>query len=165
MNTASFIRQSLQTSRELALGLANDLRDAPLVQPSASGGNHALWILGHITYSESTLFDSFVLGKPNRCAEWAKVFGITSIPSADAGLYPSFDDVVPVWEQIRADVLTHLDTLRDDDFAAKSHAPDAYSDGFGSVGKCYAAMVFHPGFHAGQLAVIRKSLNRDPLRA
>ena len=73
MNTASFIRQSLETSRELALGLANDLRDSPLVQPTATGGNHALWILGHMTYRESTLQHCRFCTKPVRIQRLVKL--------------------------------------------------------------------------------------------
>ena len=165
MNSTAFIRQTLEASKGWALGLLMDLQDAPLAQPTAHGGNHALWILGHLVYSESTLLDSFIHGKPNRFEEWAPIFGIKSVPISNADDYPSFQKVLENFEVIRSDVLAYLGTLSEDDLDAKSHAPEEFGAGFGTVGGCFTAMSTHVSFHAGQAAVVRKSLGRDPLMA
>ena len=66
MNTINFIKNSLEFSSGWMLGLVNDMIDAPLIQPTSSGGNHPLWVIGHLTHSESSLVDGFILNEPNR---------------------------------------------------------------------------------------------------
>lgn len=163
MNSTDFIRLSLDSSQRTAMGLLVDLKDSMLTPPAPSCGNHALWTLGHLAFSESILFESFVCGKQTRFPDWKPLFGIKSVPSSDASVYPQFEEMIAAWNDLRADVLRHLSNLDDADLSAGSHAPAGVSERFGSVGQCFAAMVFHPGFHAGQLAVIRRSLDRAPL--
>ena len=64
MNAIDFIKHSLESSKGWAMGLINDMQDAPLTQPTPNGGNHPLWVLGHIVKAESDLFDGFILGQP-----------------------------------------------------------------------------------------------------
>ncbi len=94
MNSIAFIQQSLEASKDWAFGLLTDLQDAPLAQPTAQGGNHMLWTLGHLVYSESTLLDSFIHGRSNRYEEWASVFGIRSEPTVNANDYPPVEEVL-----------------------------------------------------------------------
>jgi uncharacterized damage-inducible protein DinB len=165
MNSTAFIKQSLESSTKVAMGLLMDLQDEPITQPTTEGGNHALWILGHLAYSESALFDSFILGKPNRYPEWAKVFGIKSEPTTNADDYPPIDEVVQKLNAVRKDLLAWLDTASETDLDSKSLAPNDFSEKFGTVGQCLTAMLNHVSFHAGQASVIRKSLGRCPLMA
>ncbi len=165
MKTTDFIRHCLASSKRWALGLITDMKDAPLTQPTANGGNHPLWILGHLIRSESDLLDGFVLGQPNRFPEWEGVFSMGSAPSTDAGKYPSMDELLAKFEEMRAATLAHLDTLSDDDLDQPSHAPEEFREYFGTVGACYAAMCSHVSFHTGQVAVARKAAGREPLMA
>ncbi len=164
MKATDFIRMSLENSKNWALGLINDMKDDPLAE-STPGGNHALWVLGHITRSESDLLDGFILGRPNRFPEWDGVFSMGSQPSTDASQYPSLDELFGKFEEIRAATLAHLDTLSDDDLDKPSHAPQEFGPSFATVGACYAAMATHVVFHAGQVAVARKAAGRAPLMA
>lgn len=165
MDSIAFIKQSLKSSTKVAMELLIDLQDEPIAQPTTEGGNHALWILGHLTYSESTLFDSFILGKPNRYPEWSKVFGIKSEPTTKADDYPPIDEVVQKFNAVRNDLLAWLERASETNLDVKSHAPEDLSDKFGTVSLCLTAMLNHVSFHAGQASVIRKSLGRRPLMA
>ena len=165
MNSIAFIKQSLESSTKVAMELLMDLQDEPITQPTTEGDNHALWILGHLTYSESTLFDSFILGKPNRYPEWSEVFGIKSEPTTKADDYPPIDEVVQKFNAVRNDLLARLDTASETNLDTKSQAPEDLGDKFGTVSQCFTAMLNHVSFHAGQASVIRKSLGRRPLMA
>ena len=163
MNTIDFIKFGLESGRGWAMGLLQDMQDAPLTFPTPDGGNHPLWVLGHLVYSESFLFDEAIMGRDNRFGEWGGLFGAKSTPVADAGQYPTMPDLFARWEEIRAEAVAHLETLSPDDLDRKSHAPEEYGPMFGTVGACYGAMIGHPQFHAGQVADARRAAGKEPL--
>lgn len=165
MNTIDFIKMSLESSRGWAMGLIGDMQDAPLTQPTSSGGNHPLWVLGHLARAESDLLDGFILGKPNRFPDLESAFGMGSTPTTDASQYPSMDELMGKFEEVRAASLAHLDTLSEADLDKPSHAPEEFGAFFGTVGACYAAMTTHVSFHAGQVADARRAAGRSPLMA
>lgn len=164
MNAIDYIKMSLENSKGWAMGLLSDMKDAPLTQPTPNGGNHPLWVLGHITRAESDLLDGFILGQPNRFPE-LEAFSMGNTPSTDASQYPSMDELFAKFEQIRAATLAHLDTLSDADLDQKTHAPEEFGASFATVGACFAAMSTHISFHAGQVADARRAAGRDPLMA
>ncbi len=163
MNTIDFIKSGLESSKGWATGLLEDMQDAPLTIPTPNGGNHPLWVLGHLTYSESFLFDEAILGKPNRFAEWGELFGAGSTPVAEADRYPSMSDLFSQWETIRAEAVAHLESLTPDDLDQRSHAPEEYGPMFATVGSCYGAMTGHPQYHAGQVADARRAAGKPLL--
>ncbi|MGD9854154.1 MAG: DinB family protein [Planctomycetaceae bacterium] len=163
MHTIDFIKFGLGLSKGWAEGLLRDMQDAPLTSPTPNGGNHPLWVLGHLTYSESFLFDESIQGKPNRCAEWGKLFGAQSTPVPEAGGYPPMPELFAKWKEIRAAAVAHLDSLTMDDLDRRSHAPEEYGPMFATVGACYSAMIGHPQFHAGQVSDARRAAGRPPL--
>ncbi len=59
--------------------------------------------------------------------------------------------------------MTYLATVSKDGLDARSHTPDDFGERFSTIAGCFSAMITHVAFHAGQAAVIRKSLGRDPL--
>ncbi len=164
MNATEYIKMSLESGKGWTLGLINDMKDSPLTQPTPNGGNHPLWVLGHIVRAESDLLDGFILGQPNRFPELENC-GMGAEPSLNADDYPTMDELLGKFEQIRAATLAHLETLSDDDLDAKSHAPEEHSAFFGTVGACFAAMGTHMAFHTGQVADARRAAGRKPLMA
>ncbi|MGV6814368.1 MAG: DinB family protein [Phycisphaerales bacterium] len=167
MNTTTFIKSSLETSRGATLGLLMDLKDEPLAQPTVNGGNHALWILGHLVYSECSIMHTIVLGKES-CPldEWKDLFGHSSLPKTDASIYPSFDELLAKWEEVRAFTFETLATFSDDDLDQPAPGcPEEWKSWFGTIGMTFATQIMHPTMHYGQLADIRKALGRELLMA
>ena len=145
------------------MGLINDMRDQPTVQPTSNGGNHPHWVLGHLAYSESSLLDGFILGEENRFADLKDQFSAGTTPSASADGYPSMDELMGKFETIRAATLAHLETLSEADLDKPTSAPEELRDFFGTVGACYSAMAVHIAFHAGQVADARRAAGKAPL--
>jgi hypothetical protein len=164
MTAIDYIRLSLENSKGWTMGLINDMKDAPLTQPTPNGGNHPLWVLGHIVRAESDLLDGFILGKPNRFPDLEQ-FSMGNTPSTDPDQYPSMDELMANHEEIRAATLAHLDTLTDADLDKKRNAPEEFGAMFGTVGACFSAMSTHMSFHAGQVADARRAAGRSPLMA
>ena len=165
MNTLDFIRQEMGMSKSWIGSLMDDLKDVPMTLPTPNGGNHPLWIVGHLAYSESNIFNCFILGKENPLVEWKDTFGIGSQPVSDSAAYPSYDELIAKFEAVRAETLAYLDTITDADLDKPSHAPEERNVFFGTVGKCLTVMTTHLAFHGGQLADARRAAGRDILMA
>ena len=163
MNTIDYIKTEMEMSKGWILGLAADMQDAPLTAPTPKGGNHPLWILGHLAYSESNIINTFAQGKPNPLQEWQDLFGMGSQPVDDAGRYPPFQEVLEKFEAVRAESLAYIDSLTDGDLDKPSHAPEEYGDFFGEIGQCLAVLTTHLAFHGGQIADARRAAGRDVL--
>jgi len=163
MNAIDVIRMSLDQSTAWVMELIVDMKDAPMTTPTPDGGNHPLWILGHVTYSEAELRDEFIFGKPNPLAEWKDIFGQGSQPSADASQYPPFEEILAKFAEVRSDTQKMLETMSDDDLDQPSKVPDEAKDFFGTVGQCLSAMPLHLVFHGGEVADARRAAGRQPL--
>ena len=163
MKTTDYIKMSLETSKSFTLGLIDDMRDAPLTQPTVKGGNHPLWILGHLVYSEASIVHHHILGNENPLAEWKEIFGGGSTPIAEADPYPALDELMQKYEEVRAETLRVLDEFSDEDLDQPSHnCPPDREAFFGTVGKCFMMASLHPALHYGQVADARRTLGRKP---
>ena len=163
MNTKEFIQLSLAMSKNWACQLLESMTDQPVAQPTAKGGNHPLWVLGHLVFAESNLLDEFMRGKPNRFPEYAELFGPGTEPHTEAAKYPGMDQLFADWDKTRADTLAFLDSLSEADLDKSSAAPEDYAEFFGTYAKCFSAMIVHTTFHAGQVADARRAAGHKPL--
>ena len=163
MNALELLKVTLENSRGWTMGLLNDMKNEPFVQPTPNGGNHPIWVLGHIVRAESDLVDCFVQGKPNRFPELEEKFSMGTTPSANGDDYPSMDELCDKYDQMRAATLAFIDTLTEDDLDKPSHAPEEFGQTFGTVGACLSAIAIHTSFHGGQVADARRAAGRGPL--
>lgn len=163
MNTLDFIRTQMEMSKSWVMGLAADIQDAPLTLPTSNGGNHPLWIVGHLAYSEANIISVLAQGKENPLLEWKDLFGKDSQPVNDASHYPSYPDVLARFETVRADTLAYLDTLSEEDLNKPSNAAEEMQGYFGTIGKCLAVLTTHLAFHGGQIADARRAAGRNVL--
>jgi len=166
MNAIDFAKHAMETSKHLVLTLIMDMKDAPLTQPTAKGGNHPLWILGHLVYSEANIISDILLGETNPLAEWSDIFGGGSEPVTDVSHYPPFDEVAAKYEEVRERTMTLLNCFTEADFDKPSkNCPEDREAFFGTAGKCFAVIALHPALHYGQVADARRTAGRQALIA
>src|SRR5262249_13451608 len=110
MNAIDVIKTAMTVSDQSVRMLAEDMRDAPLTSPTPRGGNHPLWVLGHITYIEANL-PHILFGTPNAVAKWAPLFAPGTEPKGDTSGYPSFDEVLKTYGELRAKNLKLLEEI------------------------------------------------------
>jgi len=165
MKATDYIRLSLEQTQGWVLPMFLDMKDAATTAPTPNGGNHPLWNLGHLAYSESLLINKYMLGNETHpLTEWGEIFGAGKEPSANASDYPSFDAVVAGFEKTRARTLEVLDSLSDEDLDRPSKAaPEGAGDFFATYGRCFFAVTHHFTFHGGQVADARRAAGRKPL--
>src|SRR4051794_27811702 len=110
MKAIDLIRCALQKTDEWAAWSANDMRDAPLTQPTARGGNHPLWIFGHLAVVEGSM-SQILFGEPNPVEHWKPLFGQGTQPTTDAAAYPPYDEVLATYRDLRAKTLARLEEI------------------------------------------------------
>jgi len=166
MKTTEFVKMGLEVSKQLTLGLIDDMKDAPLTFPTSKGGNHPLWVLGHLAFSECGIVNGMMLGEENPLEEWKDLFGGGSEPVADASKYPPLEEIAAKFEEVRAKTLSILAEMSDEDLDQKSKGcPPEREAFFGTYGQCFLVLSFHSMMHRGQVADARRMLDRKPLVA
>jgi hypothetical protein len=164
MRTLDFIHAALERSTHTVLALVEDMKDAPFTFPTAKGGNHPLWILGHLAVAEGKVVQEIMLGGVNPLARWMGLFGFGSQPVADPACYPAFEEVLQAFKEVRASTLKALASLTDEDLEKASKAcPPELKPFVGTVGQCFQQIILHPMFHAGQASDARRMAGRKPL--
>ncbi len=165
MKAIDLLAAQIETSKGMVVPLLEDLADAPLTAPTPNGGNHPLWIAGHLVYSEGSLTGPLMFGTPHPLAEWGDSFGRGTEPSDEAATYTvSIPEIIAKWDEIRENTLAQLAKLTDEDLDnATADCPPGREAFFGTYGKALSAVAFHPYMHRGQLADARRALGRPPL--
>jgi uncharacterized damage-inducible protein DinB len=165
MKAVDFIRTSLDTSARAALGLIGDMKDQPFTFPTPKGGNHPLWVLGHLAWVEGQIIQQVMLGRPNPVADWKNLFGIGSEASAEAARYPSFEEIHQAFHNLRTETLKVLNSLSDADLDQPSKGcPPEWKELLGTYAQCFRVIIFNTMHHRGQVADARRAAGRKPLR-
>jgi uncharacterized damage-inducible protein DinB len=163
MKAIDVIRQALETSDRAVLQLVEDMKDAPLTQPTPRGGNHPLWVLGHITFIEGNL-PRIVFGEPNPVARWAPLFAPGTEPSSDAASYPPIEEILRTYRDLRARNLEALARIGEEGLDRPTKAPPrGLEHVFRTVGETFLVISLHQMSHRGQLADARRACGRQPI--
>jgi hypothetical protein len=165
MKTVDFIRKALDSSFRATMALIDDMKDVPLTFPTPKGGNHPLWVLGHLAWTEGFVIQQVMLGRPNPVAHWNSLFGIGSEASAEASRYPTVEEVRKVFQDLRAETLKALDTMTDDSLDQPTRGcPPEVKEFLGTHAQCFVGLIFNTLHHRGQVADARRAAGRKPLR-
>jgi hypothetical protein len=162
MKAIELVRWALQKTDGWATGAAEDLRNTPLVQPTSRGGNHPLWVVGHLAVVEGSI-PQILFGEPNPVEHWAPLFGQGTKPTTDARAYPPYDEVLKTYRDLRAKNLARLEAIGE---AGLDKAPAAVPPGFenemSTMGHTLLVIALHQMSHVGQLADARRASGREP---
>ncbi len=146
----------LDFSHGLTLGLLKDVpADKMTFQPTPTE-NHFVWTFGHLASTYSWL-KSLVDGQMHPLPDsYNGLFGMGSKPTPDAKAYPSFAEVKKHNDEAYAAFVGAVKKQTDAELlqptAADSHG--FATDRLDAVAKG----AWHEGWHAGQLANVRKAL-------
>jgi hypothetical protein len=164
MRAIDVIKMVIATSDASVIPLIEDMREHPLVQPTQAGGNHPLWVLGHLAVAEGSFYH-MLTGEPHPLEHWRPLFDAGSEPVADETAYPSFEEVRNSYRELRERNLKLLDSFGDDGIAESPNAkpPTITPEYFSSVAQTFVTMAVHQSFHGGQVADSRRAAGRRPL--
>jgi uncharacterized damage-inducible protein DinB len=163
MKAIDVIRTSLAMCESSTMSLIEDMRDAPMTQPTPRGGNHPLWVLGHITYVEGRI-PQILYGEKNPVEHWASLFAAGSEPAADTSIYPPFDEVLGTYRQLRDRNLKLLEEIGESGLDRPTEAPPrGLEQVFGTAGQTFLVIAIHQMNHRGQVADARRTAGRQPM--
>ena len=147
---------SLNFSRQALLGLLDGIPAEKLTHQLTPGGNHALWIAGHIANADDFFLSTLAGTEPKHPDKWRDLFGQGSKPINDAAAYPSLDDVKQALANRREELLAWFQSLSSEKLAEP--LPADYQQFAPNFGAFPGTLAWHEGLHAGQLSMIRRDL-------
>jgi hypothetical protein len=163
MNSMNIVRDTLNRCDRATLGLLEDMRDAPLTQPTSNGGNHPYWVLGHLTLVEGRL-RQMILGEKSEVENLAPLFEPGSQPRNDGAGYPPYDELLGTYRRLRTRNMELLDKLGESGLAQPlKAAPRGMESFLRTAGDAFMTIAIHQMNHRGQVADARRAAGRAPL--
>jgi hypothetical protein len=94
---------------------------------------------------------------------WKSLFAAGTQPMTDASAYPSFDEVMSKYRELRAYNLKLLEQIGEDDLDRKpKNVPPGFENMMTSFGQTLLLITLHNMFHSGQLADVRRVAGFKP---
>jgi len=139
------------------------LSDKDLKQSLVDGGNHGVWLLGHLIASEDDL--TLYLGQGELLFPHYQELFSQGSPCRPVDQYPPTAELRKHWQQVTARNDTICSNLTDAALAqphAQLQGP-LEEDYFKTKARCLMAWTLHQVHHAGQLAALRAQCGKPRL--
>jgi len=165
MHTKEIIQFALSVSNQAVLSIIHEMSDAPTTFPTANGGCHPLWVLGHLTFVEGAIRE-LLLGEVNPVERWHQYFSNGTEPVADADKYPSLSEIREKYLQLRERNLTLLESLSEEELDGPTRTqPEGLETEFATYGKSFMTLDLHQMSHRSHLTDARRSAALTALAA
>lgn len=161
MKAIDLLRQANQLADQFTIALIEDMRDAPLTAPTPNGGNHPMWTIGHLAFTQG-VFLQLLNGTPNPLEESASLFSFGSQPSSDPSVYPSFDSLLAQYRDLRAKSMAVLEELGDEGVSRPLDVPTEFADMIKTPADIFLVSALHIMNHRGQISDARRAAGRAP---
>ncbi len=153
-------KAALEFSRSVSLGLFEEVPKDKLLHQPLPGGNHALWILGHIAVSDEYFLRNLAGQTTPHLEAWQAQFFAGSVCVPDAAAYPPIEEVLACLNEARERLIAWFGSLPEEQLQGPLPGEKSF------FAPTYAALMSsiagHEMLHAGQLSVVRKSLGIAP---
>ncbi len=162
MNGTEAFRASLGLPDHIVTAYLGDLTDEELLVRPAEKANHIAWQLGHLIASENQMVEQVCPGSmPPLPDGFAEKYTKDTASIDDPSAFLKKEEYLELYQQQRAATLAALAKLSDEDLDAE--APESYREICPTVAAIFTLQPTHWVMHAGQWAVIRRQLGREPL--
>ena len=162
MNAREAIKASMQMPDMICNGYLDDLTDEELLVRPIEGANHIAWQLGHLISSEHNMVEQVCPGSmPALPDGFAEGYTSESSKSDDPSAFLSKQEYLKLFEAQRAGTLAALEKLSDEDL--DQSAPESMQRICSTIGSVFTMQPTHWTMHAGQWAIVRRKLGREPL--
>jgi hypothetical protein len=155
---------ALENARHQTLALVADLNDEQMCQQTTPGEHHPAWILGHLLLGDVYLLALLkVEDLPDDFPGLLQTYGPGATPTPTWERYPSKEFLT---ERLTASGSRRLAAVRAMTSAAlKRPTPDPLLvTAQPTIGHHLHALVFHEGYHGGQLSSWRHAKRLPPIR-
>ena len=159
MNSKQAIRAAMDLSQFVLNSYVGDLSDAELMQRPTKPCNHLAWQLGHLISSEVNLVNGVCPGKGGTLpAGFAEAHSKETIGSDDASKFHKKQEYLDLFQSVRAATVAALESLPEADLDQPS--PEWIRKNFPTMGEYWTLIGTHAMMHAGQFAVVRRTLGK-----
>lgn len=159
MNANEALKLSINMGHLISTSYLGDLTDEEMMHRPAEKANHIKWQLGHLIASENMMINQIAPDSMPALPEgFQEKYTKETAGNDDPAAFDSKETLMGLYEEQRAATLKVLDSLNADDFDKETgveYAP--------TVGDMFSMQGSHYIMHAGQWAVIRRQLGREPL--
>ncbi len=163
MKAIDLVRGALEMTHRGTLAMVADMADAAMTRPTSAGGNHPLWVMGHLAFIEGAV-PQVLLGEDHPVGHWAPLFAPGTEPMSDASAYPPFAEVVATYTRLRERNLRLLNELGDGAMdRVPPNPPPGMEDVMRTFGQTFQLIALHQMVHYGQIADARRVAGRKPL--
>lgn len=162
MDTKTAIKAAIDTANMISTSYLGDLTDEEMMHRPAPDANHIKWQVGHLIASEYSMINNVAPGSlPDLPEGFADKYTKETSKSDDAAAFDSKADLMALHEKQRAGTLAALQNIADDEF--DKPAPEEMQAYAPTIGHVFLMQDAHWMMHAGQWAVVRRQLGREPL--
>lgn len=159
-NLSAAAKVALDFARKQTLRLAQDIPSDKLTYQPVPNANNAIWILGHLAWSED-LFQSKLGERKSVLDEsWATLFATGTKPTSNRSAYPPIEQIKAGLDRSRKALLEWLGSM--DDRKLAQPLPGDWAKFAPTFGAVEGSIAWHEGLHAGQLSVVRRGLGLPP---
>lgn len=148
-----------EVTRRMIAALAEDFTEEEATR-RAGESKPLVWYLGHVATSENALLKYFG-GESHLPAEHFKRFGRGSDGGADFG-DASKAEMLELLSTLRRRVKEFLFALTPEDLSREA-AEEVAHPLFANLSSAISLIVAHNGYHAGQIADLRRAMGKNPL--
>lgn len=157
------LREQLEFAREETLTVAGRMPEGTQLFQPGEGRPTALWLMGHLANTINTIVIRWILSGENTLTkEQAKLFapdfGGGDPPSTDASKYPTYAEVIALYDTSMKAAIAGLAALSDEDLdkPLPKPLPEPMTKFFPSIGKSIYRMISHDAYHRGQIGMLSK---------
>ena len=162
MNPKDLIRQTIATTEFVCSAYLEDLTDQDLLCRPVEGANHINWQLGHLIAAEKMLGE---MVKPDSMPAlpdgFADKYAKETATSDDPANFATKAELQAAQKEQRAGLLSLLDGISDEELS--NPAPEQMASFFPNAAALILSADSHWMMHAGQWAIVRRSLGKPAL--
>ncbi len=151
---------ALAMSRKTAFEILEDIPEDKYCHQLVEGGNHALWIMGHLAHADDFFLTTFKPRETKLSQSWHDLFGMGSKPVADKTAYPSMTEIKDMMATHGEELANWFGSMTDDQL--QSELPEDWRTFAPSFAALMSKIAWHDGLHTGQLTMIRRNLGIAP---
>jgi hypothetical protein len=165
MSRVELALEQIVFARNYTIELLDQTPVADWFRQPPGGVSHIAWQVGHLAFAQYRMALWRIRGPQPQDdgllpSEFARLFGIESVPDPDPGKYPSQADVRAVFDRVHEQTLRELRGLDESELDQPVPHPHRFAKT-----KLLALLwcAHHEMLHAGQIGLLRRQLGHRPL--
>lgn len=162
MDTIAAIKTALDMADMISMSYLNDLTDEEMMTRPTPEANHIKWQVGHLIVSENNMVGLSLPGAMPALPEgFSDRYTKEQAKIDDVAAFDSKETLMQLYQTQRMATKAALETMTTDSLDAET--PEDIRHYAPTVGVAFVMQNTHWMMHAGQWAVIRRMLGREPL--